>query len=51
MTELEMKISVTIMVHRNLVMAIFEKLPPNISEGIVNTNKFMEKHLRLAVPQ
>lgn len=51
MTGLVMKISGTIMVHVDLVMAILENISPNISEGTVSTNKFMEKHFGLTVPQ
>ena len=51
MTSLVMKISVTIMVHVDLVMAVLENIPPSTSEGTVCTNKFTEKHLRLTIPQ
>lgn len=44
MTGLVMKISVTIMVHVDLMMAVLENIFPNISEGTVCTNKFTEKH-------
>lgn len=51
MTGLVMKLSVTKMVHVDLVMAVLENTSPNISEGTVSTNKLTEKHLRLTVPQ
>lgn len=44
-TDLVMKMSVTLMVQGNLVMAILQKLSSNISEGTVSTNKVMGKSI------